>query len=197
MTGNCSAEFCGLKLERGDTATRFSEFNGELTTINQSVSNVTQTADSLTSTVTTIQNQINNLPLDKTVIVDATSLDITKYYPVSIKFNYPSGACPSTLIRCKVYRGLDASYGVPSYGRHTNGFICDLDWTTKAGGWGANTIATDWSISDPVRIINDYFVGWVNAGEEVIVGSIRQNYMQSVEIVYVRGGSKYDISIIY
>ena len=195
LSGNCSAEFCCLKLEKGNLATDFSEnpndVETELNTLTTDVSEVKQTATSLTSTVTTLQNQVNAIPIEKTVTIDATSLDVNTFYPVSIKFNF--SVCPATYIRCKVYRGLDSTYGVPSYSTHQWGFIVDLDWNCKAGGWGANEISNDWSENDKVRIINDYYLTRVTSGEYA-VGSIRQNWMQSTEIVYVRGGSKYDIS---
>ena len=196
LMGNCSAEFCCIKLEKGNLATDFSEntndINTEINTLTTNVSEVKQTASSLTTSVTSLQNQVNAIPLDKTVTVDATSLSTSTYYPVSIMFNFSS--CPSTLIRCKVHRRLEAAYGVPSYSNHQNGFVVDLDWNCKAGGWGTNNISIDWSTNDNTRIINDYSVNFVKTGEDIIVGSIRQNWMKSTEIVYVRGGSKYDIS---
>lgn len=197
LQGNCSAEFCCIKLEKGNLATDFSEnpndINSEISTLTTNVSEVQQTATAITSTVAQLQNQVNAIPLDKTVTVDASSLDTSKYYPVTIKFNYVGiQNCPTDYIRCKVCRTLDSSYGVPSYATHNGGFVIDLDWNTKAGGWGVNNITPTWSTSDTVRHINDYNVERVSSG--LVVGSICQNTMQSTEIVYVRGGSKYDVS---
>ena len=182
----------GIESNVTSITNRVDYIDDEISDITTDLSTVKQTASGLTTSVTSLQNQVNAIPLDKTVTVDATSLSTSTYYPVSIKFNFSS--CPSTLIRCKVHRTLANAYGVPSYSNHTNGFVVDLDWNCKAGGWGTNDISYDWSVNDKVRIINDYSINFVKSGEDIIVGSIRQNHMQSTEIVYVRGGSKYDIS---
>ena len=124
--------------------TSIGNLNDDVSDVMSDVSQLQQTSTSLTSTVTALQNQVNAIPLDKTVTVDATSLSTSTYYPVSIKFNYSK--CPSDYIRCKVQRTLVNDYGVPSYSNHQNGFVVDLDWQTKAGGWGTNSIPTIWTL---------------------------------------------------
>ena len=194
LQGNCSAEFCCLKLEKGNVATDFSEnpydVDEEINTLTTNVTQVQQTASGLTTTVTALQTRVNQIQLKKKVIIDATSLSESTFYPVAIAFD--TTKFPMEYLRCRVSRSLDNTYGVPSYASHQNGFVVDLDWQTKAGGWGTQTIPSVWSESDTVRYINDYTIDWVDSGE-IVVGSIQQNYMKSVEIVYVRGGSKYDV----
>ena len=97
------------------------------------------------------------------------------------------------------------------------GFDAVLDYTTQASGWGATwTIIggsdTTWSDNelngqgyDTYRFINNYLVHWtvnqsytyssntITVPYNAIFGSIRQNFMNSTEIVYARGGSKYRV----
>ena len=105
-----------------------------------------------------------------------------------------------------------------AYGTHNsnNGFDAVLDYTTQASGWGATWTAagsnTEWSDNelngqgyDTYRFINNYLVQWtvnqsytdnsstITIPRNAIFGSIRQNYMDSTEIVYARGGSKYRV----
>ena len=163
----------------------------------QSISQLQQTSTSLTSTVQSLQNTVSQIELTKKVTVDATSLSESYCYPVVISFLRSNSSKP---IRCNVSRTLINSYGVPSYGTHSDGFSIDLDWTTKASGWGTNRVNDYWSTSDDTRYISDYKLHWVtynginNNPLTPIVGSIGQVTQASEEIVYVRGGSKYDIS---
>ena len=106
-----------------------------------------------------------------------------------------------------------------AYGTHNsnNGFDAVLDYTTQASGWGAtwttsggsNTTWGDNELNgqgyDTYRFINNYLVHWtvnqsytdnsntITIPRNAIFGSIRQNYMNSTEIVYARGGSKYRV----
>lgn len=157
----------------------------------QSISQLQQTSTSLTSTVQSLQNTVSQIELTKKVTVDATNLSESYAYPVVIALG---GDNPAKPIRCNVSRTLVNSYGVPSYATHSNGFVIDVDWTTKASGWGTNRVNDYWSENDNTRFINDYKVNWVTSDDIRIVGSIGQVTEVSQEIVYVRGGSKYDIS---
>ena len=105
-----------------------------------------------------------------------------------------------------------------AYGKHdnNNGFDAVLDYTTQASGWGATWTSsggsTTWGDNelngqgyDTYRFINNYLVQWtvnqsytdnsntITIPRNAIFGSIRQNYMDSTEIVYARGGSKYRV----
>lgn len=106
-----------------------------------------------------------------------------------------------------------------AYGTHNsnNGFDAVLDYTTQASGWGATWTTsggsdTTWGDNelngqgyDTYRFINNYLVQWtvnqsytyssntITIPSNAIFGSIRQNYMNSTEIVYARGGSKYRV----
>ena len=160
----------------------------------QNISQLQQTSSSITSTVEALQNTVSQIELTKKVTIDATSLSENYCYPVVISFLNDNLSKP---IRCNVSRTLENSYGVPSYGTHSNGFVIDVDWTTKASGWGTNRVNEYWSENDNTRFINDYKVNWTTSDDTPIVGSIGQVIETSEEIVYVRGGSKYDISTSY
>ena len=149
-------------------------------------SQLTQTANEIRSEV---QQEIANIKFEKTETVDATSLDPTKCYPVTISFNQSNDP---KQIRCAVSRTLVEGYGVPNYSTHSRGFVLDLDWTTRASGWGTNWVERYWSTNDKTRFIQEFEVYYTDNTDKV-VGSIGQVVETSIEVVYVRGGSKYDI----
>lgn len=109
--------------------------------------------------------------------VDATSLDVNKYYPITIPLHTTA---PYTIT---VERTLNASYGKPSWSTHAGGFSVMCRWTSNGGGWG--TIAIQRTILE-----YDYQFSTV-----IPVGSIGQVSTNSMEYVYVRGGSKYHVIV--
>lgn len=181
-------------------------------------STLTQTANSIKTEVEGYTDtQIENLDLsdELTVTVDALNLNENTFYPVVIHFigdgdsnkEDPTvfGSAPgyqgTEMIKCRVQRTLDSTYGVPSYASHAAGFCVDLEWLTKSSAWGTNTIDTVWSTNDKVRYINEFKTNWtediqqgVHVGNFSVAGSIGQVIPNSSEVVYVRGGSKYDVS---
>ena len=110
--------------------------------------------------------------------VDATALDASKYYPITIVL---STGIPMYTIT--VDRALNTSYGKPSWSTHTNGFSVVCKWSTNASGWGAISVQ---------RTILDYACGFANVTP---VGSIGQMTNSSSEYAYVRGGSKYRVTV--
>ena len=181
-------------------------------------STLTQTANSIKTEVEGYTDtQIENLDLsdELTVTVDTLNLNENTFYPVVIHFIDESdtdkedptsfdsalGYQGTEMIKCSVKRTLNQSYGVPSYAVHPKGFCVDLEWLTKSSAWGTNTIDTAWSTNDKVRYINEFKTEWtddIQQGEHIgnfpVAGSIGQVVQNSSEIVYVRGGSKYDVS---
>lgn len=149
-------------------------------------SQLTQTANEIRAEV---QQEIANIKFEKIETVDATSLDPNKCYPVTISFNQSNDP---KQIRCAVSRTLVDGYGVPNYSTHSRGFVLDLDWTTRASGWGTNWVERYWSTNDKTRFIQEFEVHHTDNTDKV-VGSIGQVVELSIEVVYVRGGSKYDI----
>ena len=110
--------------------------------------------------------------------VDATALDASKYYPITIVL---STGIPMYTIT--VDRPLNTSYGKPSWSTHTNGFSVVCKWSTNASGWGAISVQ---------RTILDYACGFASVTP---VGSIGQMTNSSCEYAYVRGGSKYRVTV--
>lgn len=200
--------------------------DGQITTVNSSISQLQQTATSLNSTITqmghdidTANRNIYNNTVDISRIdqkadqirtevstsittalnnyngpctittIDATELNASRFYPVLITLDDSP-----EIRRIQVYRTLDTQYGVPSYSTHEKGFVVLLDWQTKGSGWGANNVAQNWSAGDNTRYIIDYQTGWTESFAK-IVGSIGQVTQESKEVVYVRGGSKYDVRV--
>lgn len=109
--------------------------------------------------------------------VDATSLDVNKYYPITIPLHTTA---PYTIT---VERTLNANYGKPSWSTHAGGFSVMCRWRSNGNGWG--TIAIQRTILE-----YDYQFSTV-----IPVGSISQVSTNSMEYVYVRGGSKYHVIV--
>lgn len=109
--------------------------------------------------------------------VDATGLDVTKYYPVIIRM----GTTIPYIIT--VQRTLYAGYGKPSWSTHSEGFSVMCRWQSNGSGWG--TIAIQ-------RTVLDYAYSFADI---VPVGSISQITEASLEYIYVRGGSKYCVIV--
>lgn len=109
--------------------------------------------------------------------VDATSLDVNKYYPITIPLHTTA---PYTIT---VERTLNASYGKPSWSTHAGGFSVMCRWTSNGNGWGTITIQ---------RTILEYDYQFSTV---IPVGSISQVSTNSMEYVYVRGGSKYHVIV--
>lgn len=109
--------------------------------------------------------------------VDATSLDVNKYYPITIPLHTTA---PYTIT---VERTLNANYGKPSWSTHTGGFSVMCRWRSNGNGWGTIDIQ---------RTILEYDYQFSTV---IPVGSIGQVSTSSMEYVYVRGGSKYHVIV--
>ena len=173
-----------------------SSITSTVTALQGDVSEIKQTTSSITSTVTALQGDVDTLEGDvdelsgTKQLIDLTDCSESSFYPIGIAFKGSS----SDEVRCQVKRTLDSSYGVPSYSNNQSGFVVLLDWQTKIGAWGTNPVNEQWSSTDDTRYINYYTVNWTLNDDKNICGSIGQDIRGSVEIVYARGGSKYDVS---
>lgn len=129
----------------------------------------------------TVKEQTESIAADaakRTALwVDATSLDVNKYYPITIPLHTTA---PYTIT---VERTLNANYGKPSWSTHAGGFSVMCRWRSNGNGWG--TIAIQRTILE-----YDYQFSTV-----IPVGSISQVSTNSMEYVYVRGGSKYHVIV--
>lgn len=109
--------------------------------------------------------------------VDARSLDENKYYPITIKLHT---AVPYIIT---VQRSLDSALGKPSWSTHTGGFSVMCRWRSNGSGWGTIPVK---------RTILDFTFGHTTAEP---VGSIGQMTNDSLEYIYVRGGSRYHVGV--
>lgn len=109
--------------------------------------------------------------------VDATSLDENKYYPITIKLHT---TVPYIIT---VQRSLDSTLGKPSWSTHTGGFSVMCRWRSNGSGWGTIPVK---------RTILDFTFGHTTAEP---VGSIGQMANDSLEYIYVRGGSRYHVGV--
>lgn len=126
-----------------------------------------------------ISNKMSTSVLPRTKqTVDATGLDQNTYYPVTIHLSETE---PYTIT---VQRSLwAAAYGVPYWSTHYGGFSVVCRWTTNGAGWGTIQI---------MRTVHDFRYLHSNV---LPVGSIGQMTNGSREVIFVRGGSKYDIMV--
>lgn len=111
------------------------------------------------------------------VTIDATALDASKYYPIRIPVSMTN---PYTIT---VHRALNTSDGVPAWSTHQSGFSVMCKWTSNGAGWG--TIAVK-------RTIHSFAYSWTNG---LPIGSIGQMTNSSFEYIYVRGGSRYYVTV--
>lgn len=129
----------------------------------------------------TVKEQTESIAADaakRTALwVDARSLDENKYYPITIKLHT---TVPYIIT---VQRSLDSALGKPSWSTHNGGFSVMCRWTSNGSGWGAIAIQ---------RTILEYAYSFSNV---IPMGSISQISTDSLEYVYVRGGSRYHVGV--
>lgn len=109
--------------------------------------------------------------------VDARSLDENKYYPITIKLHT---TVPYIIT---VQRSLDSALGKPSWSTHSGGFSVMCRWRSNGAGWGTIPVK---------RTILDFTFGHTTAEP---IGSIGQMTNDSLEYIYVRGGSMYHVGV--
>lgn len=137
------------------------------------------TPDAIKLTVKSQTDSIVSVAAKRTAVwVDATALDASKYYPITMVLGLAVGT-----YMISVSRELNTAYGKPSWSTHANGFSVLCRWTTNACGWGNREVK---------RTILDYTSSYANV---VPVGNIGQLTNWSEEYIYVRGGSKYRVVV--
>ncbi|QQT60993.1 carbohydrate binding domain-containing protein [Sphingobacterium multivorum] len=110
--------------------------------------------------------------------ISTIGLDVNKYYPVNIRLDVDN--------RYKIIidRPLTSDYGMPSYGQHsTAGFSAHIEWYTNGSGWGSKFIDRE-IIASQQRFANG-----------LVLGSLGQVTELSEEIIFLRGGSLWDVII--
>lgn len=137
------------------------------------------TPDAIKLTVKSQTDSIVAAAAKRTAVwVDATALDASKYYPITMVLGLAVGT-----YMISVSRELNTAYGKPSWSTHANGFSVLCRWSTNACGWDNREVK---------RTILDYTSSFANV---VPVGNIGQLTNWSEEYIYVRGGSKYRVVV--
>lgn len=115
---------------------------------------------------------------EMTTTVDLTALDANTYYPVTFALSQSVGTYDFS-----VYVPL--SKYTASWASHSSGtFSLSLSWSSNASGWGAQVVT---------RLVTVFSFAWIT-GNQSPIQNINQLSNSSVEFVFLRGGTKYDIT---
>lgn len=116
--------------------------------------------------------------------VDFRTLDADSFYPVMIRFNYDRGVRHTV----EINRPLDGTYGSgKDYMTHSGGFSFQLIFSDIANSWCTN--------EDGQLRIESISQRWTEPTDTPICPKIEQYYIFSFMLVWLRGGSKYDITV--
>jgi hypothetical protein len=116
--------------------------------------------------------------------VDFTTLDSDNFYPVMIKFNDDDGVRHTV----EIDRPLNAAYGSEKgYMAHGQGFSFRLVFSDIANAWG--------SYEDGQLRIESISQRWTTPSDTPICPKIAQYNVFSFMVVWLRGGSKYDVTV--
>lgn len=116
--------------------------------------------------------------------VDFRTLDSDNFYPVMIRFKDDGGVRHTV----EINRPLDGTYGSDKdYMTHGNGFSFRLIFSDIANGWGTN--------EEGQLRIESISQRWTEPTDTPICPKIAQYHPFSFMLVWLRGGSKYDITV--
>ena len=116
--------------------------------------------------------------------VDFRTLDADSFYPVIIRFKDDGGVRHTV----EISRNLDGTYGSgKDYMTHSQGFSFRLIFSDIANGWGTN--------EDGQLHIESISQRWTEPTDTPICPKIAQYYPFSFTLAWLRGGSKYDITV--
>lgn len=116
--------------------------------------------------------------------VDFRTLDADSFYPVMIRFKDDGGVRHTV----EISRNLDGTYGSgKDYMTHQQGFSFRLIFSDIANGWGTN--------EDGQLHIESISQRWTKPTDTPICPKIAQYYPFSFTLAWLRGGSKYDITV--
>lgn len=116
--------------------------------------------------------------------VDFRTLDADSFYPVMIWFKDDGGVRHTV----EISRNLDGTYGSgKDYMTHSQGFSFRLIFSDIANGWGTN--------EEGQLHIESISQRWTEPTDTPICPKIAQYYPFSFTLAWLRGGSKYDITV--
>lgn len=174
------------------------DINAKLGTIQQTTTNMQNTVNGMHGTIETIRQgqgaielkvqDLQNGGIDTgkphtSSQVDFRTLDSNSFYPVLIRFKDDGGVRHTV----EISRPLDSSYGVPSYATHGGGFSMRLIFSDVANDWGSRE-------GGQLRI-ESISQEWTGTSDNPICPKIAQYYPFSIMVAWLRGGSKYDVSV--
>lgn len=168
------------------------DINKNLATVTQTaadnkgnISTIQQTAKSISLKVQDLQNGgIDTSKPHTSSQVDFRTLDINSFYPVMIRFKDDGGVRHTV----EINRPLDAAYGSgKSYMTNGQGFSFRLIFSDIANDWGSR--------EDGQLRIESISQRWTTPTDTPICPRIAQYYPFSFMVAWLRGGSKYDITV--
>ena len=172
---------------------------GAIVDVNTELGTIQNTTTSLQGTIETIQQGQGQISLKVQDLqnggidtgkphtssqVDFTTLDSDNFYPVMIKLKDDDGVRHTV----EIYRPLGAAYGSgKGYMTHEQGFSFRLVFSDIANAWG--------SYEDGQTQIESISQFWTTPADTPICPRIAQYNPFSFMVAWLRGGSKYDITV--
>lgn len=114
--------------------------------------------------------------------IDFRNLSSDSYWPLLIRFREDGGKHHTV----EIGRALDSTYGVPNYSTHGAGFVFRMVFSDVMNEWGTR---------DRDLRIEVMEQSWTKASDTCICPRIDQHLYSSIEVVWLRGGSKYDVTV--
>ena len=151
----------------------------------RNISTIQQTAKSISLKVQDLQNGgIDTGKPHTSSQMDFTTLSSDNFYPVIIKLKNDDGVRHSVIID----RPLNAAYGSgKGYMEHGQGFSFRLVFSDIANAWGSYEYGQ-------LRI-ESISQRWTTPSDTPICPKVAQYYPFSFMVAWLRGGSKYDITV--
>ena len=175
------------------------DVNTELATIQNTTTSMQNAVDGMRGTIETIKQGQGQISLKVQDLqnggidtgkphtssqVDFTTLDSDNFYPVMIKFKNDDGVRHTV----EIDRPLKAAYGSgKGYMTHGEGFSFRLIFSDIANAWG--------SYEDGQLRIESISQRWTTPADTPICPRIAQYNPSSFIVAWLRGGSKYDITV--
>ncbi|MEW2741555.1 phage tail protein [Providencia rettgeri] len=153
-----------------------------LNTLSSKVTAVEGKVNSATSNITSLSSKIDQVKNDLTDLIevdlDLSKLDVNKYYPVTLQLD------TRRRYYFKIFRTLGQyPSNNPSYATHgTKTFSVILEWDVSGDGWGTQPAN---------RMIQNFSYRYTNQSP---VLNVSQMTNSSIEVVYLRGGSFYQLT---
>lgn len=156
-------------------ATALNTLSSKVTAVEGKVNSATSNITSLSSKIDQAKNELTDLI---EVDLDLSKLDVNKYYPVTLHLN------TGRRYYFKIFRTLSQyPNNKPSYATHaTKTFSVILEWDVSGDGWGTQPAN---------RMIQNFSYRFTNQSP---VLNVSQMTNSSIEVVYLRGGSFYQLT---